>query len=1260
MTSHKIRIPALAMYVRQGRELPAIKRWCALAAAMIFLAVPAYTQYQASYDYGGSGDESGVVQYATSLHYGSQTDEEEWLFTVLQDGDNFIAGGFAETAGVRHPAMVTVDHRLEKLNDLRIDVLTESSDSYNVSGGFGNIKEVRVISDGYIGAGYSGLLDNGNFKIKAIVVKTDKDLNIVTARAYHVPDAKDYRFFGIREYTDASGNLKYYAVGSTKYGTPAKSYWYIARLNSNLDMEYEYEIQDDACNLIEGGAHGLCFGYSEGSVPDGTPVCTATNTLESVMVVGNKITDGNPRVGMAVKFDFSNIDGNQNSTVCADSDLEIGTSYYPAGFFDPINNSEFSVANWVCRTETELSASPHCQIHGIEQDMEGDFVIGVSAHHKHLGPFSDAPICQAVVNTGHKEYQSGSLVLHLLDDDLLEISKRHVGHISGFDLDFKPHFDWDGNVLVMSTTGDTGKTLIRPNGIDRYHVNYLLFKAKIDKTAALPADKITPSWYKIYVGGAYLVPGKSGNGCGFNLCVTSDNDIVGVGNDGHEHENWDFSKVSNDCAMNNLGAYPPSWGSTVFPNSAGKIYSVQTALTSGTHLTWGQNHVVEARVVVEPGYTLEIPITGNNTTRFVDLMQIEERGGDQGLDGASIYVMPGGRLILRNQALLRNAESSECYTRWRGVQLGDGTIWPAYAQLLMENSTIENADVGVDVQSGIIDCSNNDILNPSSVGHHFDNTVNFINNREAIKYHAGSTDGAQNVFRFVNFYADASVRYNGQSMDRFVSMEHINGIVMRGCNFENSYYDKRGLLSGINTFSSSLDLMIGDYGAQPQCGPVGRPCRFVGLKHGVRHSSDTFDPVDLLRVAECEFFNVRNPILTGGSINSFIYRNKIDWLNMPPELSGYKFGIFASWAWGADLIENTIINDDQDAFLGLYSEQTSWDPSFTVFTSGNWVEEKTAGNASKAYRTFGDNSYMQIACNNYTQMQQDWDINGNLPDQGSIFGDNNNIWSVCAGGGTNNINSSTTFRYYVSGGPSWPNCVSPNVIIQPGASPTICVDWDRCSIYGVGQGETWVLIVNAFQKSAVSENDVRLSARNHQAMQQLPELIGNRPSMEWGDINAYVDGIGASQRQKREFNMTAGEKQELFELAASGPNLAARLARERLFFYADTDVEETPFNDDALPGDGVLDGSAAAPEGIALVHPNPSNGLVGVTYPGKGDEGESFDLLVTDLNGRVVLRKNDLSTKVTHELNLTAEAAGVYFVKMTQGKHSSFARIFKR
>jgi hypothetical protein len=79
-----------------------------------------------------------------------------------------------------------------------------------------------------------------------------------------------------------------------------------------------------------------------------------------------------------------------------------------------------------------------------------------------------------------------------------------------------------------------------------------------------------------------------------------------------------------------------------------------------------------------------------------------------------------------------------------------------------------------------------------------------------------------------------------------------------------------------------------------------------------------------------------------------------------------------------------------------------------------------------------------------------------------------------------------------------------------------------------------------------------------------------------------------------------------------------------------------------------------------LLYPNPSNGSYAIEYA--GDKQEVLQLMVTDMNGQILINKNwnVNSGHNTQQIDLSNFSAGIYFTKITSVKGSSTIKIVKQ
>lgn len=76
-----------------------------------------------------------------------------------------------------------------------------------------------------------------------------------------------------------------------------------------------------------------------------------------------------------------------------------------------------------------------------------------------------------------------------------------------------------------------------------------------------------------------------------------------------------------------------------------------------------------------------------------------------------------------------------------------------------------------------------------------------------------------------------------------------------------------------------------------------------------------------------------------------------------------------------------------------------------------------------------------------------------------------------------------------------------------------------------------------------------------------------------------------------------------------------------------------------------------------LIYPNPTDGQLMVEITAPGDFESDFSLIVTNINGKQILKKNKESSRTL--IDLSAQPAGVYIFYITRGSIVSRWKIVK-
>ena len=110
----------------------------------------------------------------------------------------------------------------------------------------------------------------------------------------------------------------------------------------------------------------------------------------------------------------------------------------------------------------------------------------------------------------------------------------------------------------------------------------------------------------------------------------------------------------------------------------------------------------------------------------------------------------------------------------------------------------------------------------------------------------------------------------------------------------------------------------------------------------------------------------------------------------------------------------------------------------------------------------------------------------------------------------------------------------------------------------------------------------------------------------------------------------------------------------RIVFHSDESVNQKGVNVDDFVITGVLANESFEMSNIS-VYPNPSNGLVTITY----GTFEPTQIQVYDISGKLILTKESLNVSETN-LDLSSASQGIYFIKISSENQSVVKRLIKK
>jgi hypothetical protein len=939
--------------------------------------------------------------------------------------------------------------------------------------------------------------------------------------------------------------------------------------------------------------------------------------------------------------------------------------------FDSQNFGNYNLVDWPRNTAVcpNISGTENFNdvAQSIVQNVNGDFLLAGQYNWQH------ALTNAACINVSNPEtpchvreqIEASDGMLIMVDDNLNTLAETHIGRFEGDDFWFSAKFDYSGNIYALGTTANPDRTLDDPGcsiNTQKCQDNFMLVKADFNSTT----NVISYQWHKEFYGGA-----KSSS-CGFDLTIDKDNNVICVGNNHYQHENWDIVKISNDCAINSLSSIEVD----LEANSPNGIFSVKkhmdAKLPAGqTVWTIGSDKVIKAQILVEDGYTLKIPYDWGVKIEFCDARLLEDNfeANNAYNSSAGIVVATGGTLVLKGGTELTSLNTS-CFNTWGGVQIGGNLFGGGGGDFLMENSTISNARVGLKVFEGDIEAYNTTLPTNTTNPLDYNTAINFVNNDISVFYPA-SVYNVKNIFKLLNFECNDRTSYSS-GMDYFIKFRNDpqfgQGLKIEGCEFKNTYFNSIGMCTGISSFGGGLDVLFADLGQGTSgCRPTTpRLTKFSGLYTAIANGYTTHSQNQRMRVAEVDFDNNKQAIIDGVGVNSFIWKNNIHWddrvfpLQFDP---GTTLGIFNSWGWGTEILENEISNTHDGDFLAIYTEQNAWHSSYGgQNVTGNTIENAyfNPTNLGTGHKISGDNLHMQITCNTYSGLYNDWYVTGDLPTQ-EINGDHNkNIWSNWGGFQFSDIQdvSSNGFIYYGSN----PSSADPNVTkyYPYFSSATIddfnlpfgeCSPKDPCNVYAPA-GEGWGIIASQVQVD--HPVDILLSHLFGGDADQAEKLLEKlEVSDVYDGLEDLVTSLLSASKENRLYRLKGNEIKALKQIAAKS-SYTGQLAKDVLFHFSDIRSTLDTYTGERLPEDELIERTAtdAKVEFIEKVklYPNPATDKLNIQTAGS----ESYSADVLDLSGKLIHTFEGTSNTA---VDISSLAVGVYFIQVSTAEGISVHKL---
>ncbi len=1207
--------------------------------------------------------------------------EKDWLFATIEDEEDkgFVSCGFADN---HKPSVVKMSPSLDFL--FRDDfedtepIIDESGIVWTmVIDGSTRCTDLIQVGNYYYVSGFAKLkrLDP-NFpptmpyhyiylEEKPLLFKYSKDLilqpnfpktygtNGWTSTTYTYSNSKSHRANGIAyDYS----NDKIYLVGSTVgtvSGSDENFVWAAVIETTN----YTITTQTDFSH-IEGVYYGITPIYDHGSTYTKKPI-NGTDAPNQFAFCGRIATT---RTGTFSNYTMADAlitkcDGNLTSNIAHIQRDAPSSGYslsYPRGAGVPTT----------CPTETAVRNS-NDEASSIIQLPNGNFELAISIKYNiylakgngYFNPGLNNPYCSQVGPIPAQDREQ------LLDCDafILIVDKGFTnGSTTNLIQQHVAHLDGDDYQFIIKQTSNTSNEIIAIGTITVPDVSgdsedeYWVFKY----TPNFSTGNLSLNWERSYQGTSKSYC------CGFSITPTYKGGILIAGNNGIAGDNYDWLLLGRDCETN-IGFTGWDFGPNMID---GKTFSVQKDL-AGTGLTtmslWNPR-TIHAQVRVETGFTLRLLSHGGGTGCELSFLNSEDF-----FDSAynsewqyGIIVEKGAVLEMQPNTLLTS--NTGCgNTFWGGVLLENGTTTNAHdgGELTMIEATIENASTGVSVNNGgFIHCENN----PVTVGR--TSTINFKNCRRSVQLGWWTSSGSSwSYFKYANFLGDNPINeYNGAGIKDFISLWDFNGLNLYGCSFRNIYtgtYPDKSRGMGITSFNINAQILKGSntFATSGSCTiPTGNSNLFEGLDIGIWNGGNSNS--NQIFIQGNEFKNVANGIYAGTGKKLQLYDNDFYWDNnfLQPINGHPNHHVKAIHTANVDglLFDQNRINAKLfiSPFTGMYLENVNdvGVPSL-IFKNKTWNDLGIGIFGTAMINSNGSNNALDLICNEYINMQQDWSIEGTgttafRTQVGNASIGNSNKWSKPYSGPSNIIKLySPTIDYYSFKeldplNPYTPNDLFPasgNVVRRHTIAERDCNPTDPCIRYlldanGQYYAEVRVLRIPPYEEAldALNKGDFITARDKTNSIETYPE---NYQKIEL--LNILIPIF----EQHRQFNMTTIEKEALTNLTI-GYEPENEYARNVLTFFAGKKFKPSP-----KPNvNSTSNLSTAVPQTNKesfdyLLYPNPASNSIKIQFPNEINPENT--IIFTNVMGVKVLELNNIASNQL--IDLSAFANGMYIITIT-------------
>jgi hypothetical protein len=805
-------------------------------------------------------------------------------------------------------------------------------------------------------------------------------------------------------------------------------------------------------------------------------------------------------------------------------------------------------------------------------------------------------------------------------------------------------------------------------------------------------------WVKVFHG-----PG--GGACGFGLAATRDGGFIVAGNNDEEADNHVLIKVANDCQAR---AYDEGNIDEALPNIQGQILS--------SNSNWSTNQFVTGSIIVPTGITLTI--NNNAKIQFLSYNNLYEEDGpntpiialNNTYKRIGIIVEPGGKLVVDN-AILTNYEGCSTYgfedaerlaAPWDGILIngnaGANMSSSGFASNfgiaeIKNNATLKNAVLGVTIgedygEGGILKATN----------------ANFLNNRKSIGFLPYEDSNLPNYnrsfIRGCNFINDAVITgWMNKGTNQHISAWGVRGIKISSITIKNQLLNSelcdedRGI--GLSTFDSDVDIT-----RFYDVNGLGNMNEMEGLRTGVQSlNTGTSSPFYRVNVSGTNFLNVQEGIILENNVapaitcNTFTFDNNLQptskyLLSAPFGTSNanyYGFGVYTTFTNAFNIVSNSFYFKNSNVLsFATITEQSGGGDLLTSQIKLNIISNSTATKAHFGMQAFGWNEGLEITCNKYINLIQDWYIDYNninttlscafkcFPNQttaNAVKLDPLNEFTIsCTSSSSEHVNSNFPFDYHVKNSVNSPICYTGPTLVS--VQNEVDCQYPCANQYiNAPDGEFEGL--NKTQKTSKSNLDYfgkidslwhigrfDLIAQNlAKSNDPLNQLLAQKYDINKGtkyssqsDLDNYLQIIvNEKLKQSNLSNLEPSTISELRNIAIgsstesiSSQNLISLNTNE--FFY------RKPFlpNYKSLQKTQKINTNEPLSSNI-LIFPNPFEKNLTVELKGKQNEAIS-NIEIVDILGKLVFQKTFSEEPFTAHLEVNGLLDGLYFIRVFSTK----------